>query len=224
MIAGGLAAMFFGYFFGLFEGRGQGQKKGRAEAAEQFNKELLERPAPPPPAAVPVPQPEDLGLLRLKEDAGILLLDLDGMRLPAEGISLEQRKRLIEVVTRMRPWIDGRVAAPAASASPAASPPLQPAVPPAAPVSPVVVAAAQGDEPSASGSMVGQIDEILQKNIAGTPLADRGIRLQDAPGGGVIVLVGLQRFASIGDVSDPEAQAALRTAIAIWEKKYTPGA
>jgi hypothetical protein len=71
--------------------------------------------------------------------------------------------------------------------------------------------------------MVGQINEILQKNIAETPLAERGVRLQDAPGGGVIVIAGLQRFASIGDVSDPEVQAALRTAIAMWEKKYTPG-
>lgn len=224
LIAGGLAAMFFGYFFGLFEGRGQGHKKGRAEAAEQYKKEMLERPIPPPPA--PAPQPEDPGLLRIKEDAGIMLLDLAGVRLPAEGISPEQRKRLIEVVTRMRPWIDGRPAVPSASVSPAtpavtASP--QAAASPVGPVVPAVAAAVQGEEPAAARSMVGQINEILQKNIAETPLAERGVRLQDAPGGGVIVIAGLQRFASIGDVSDPEVQAALRTAIAMWEKKYTPG-
>lgn len=224
LIAGGLGAMFFGYFFGLVEGRGQGRKKGRAEAAEQYKIEMLERPAPPPPPAPQTPLPEDPGLLRIKEEAGMLRLDLDGVPLPLEGIAPEKRKRLIEVVTRLRPWIDGRPAAPAASASGAATPQPQPSAPPAEPVSPAVVAAAQGEEPAAPRSMVGQINDILQKNIAGTPLADRGLRLQDAPGGGVIVIAGLQRFASIGDVSDPEVQAALRAAIAMWEKKYTPGA
>jgi hypothetical protein len=71
--------------------------------------------------------------------------------------------------------------------------------------------------------MVAQIDEILQKNIAGTSLANRGIRLMDAPGGGVTVFLGLDRYSSVGDVTDPEAQAAIRAAIAVWEKKYTPG-
>jgi len=223
LIAGGLAAMFFGYFFGLFEGRGQGYKKGRAEVAEEQKKEVIERFASSPPAADPEPQPEDPGLLRVKEDAGRLLVDLDGVQVGAENISPEQRRRLIEVVTRMRPWIDARAAAPA-SAAVAAPPPPQPAAVAPGSLSPIVAAAAaQGDQPPASLSMVGQIDGILQKNIAGTPLAGRGIKLQDAPGGGVIVIVGLQRFASIGDVSDPEILAALRSAVAQWEKKYTPG-
>jgi hypothetical protein len=71
--------------------------------------------------------------------------------------------------------------------------------------------------------MVGQIDDILQKNIAGTPLASRGVKLMDAPGGGVTVFIGMDRYSSVGEVTDPEVQAALRAAIAAWEKKYTPG-
>ena len=223
LVVGGLAAMFFGYFFGLFEGRGQGYKRGRAEAAQEQKKEVIERLASAPPATVPVPQPEEPGLLRLKEEAGNLQLHLDGVQLNAERISPEQRKRLIEVVTRMRPWIDGRISAPAAPVTPAVTPPPQPAPLPPGTISPIVAAAAQGEVPSAPRSMVGQIDDILQQNIAGTPLAARGIKLLDAPGGGAIVMVGVQRFAGIGDVSDPEVQAALRAAVARWEKKYTPG-
>jgi hypothetical protein len=71
--------------------------------------------------------------------------------------------------------------------------------------------------------MIAQIDDILQKNIAGGPLAGRGIRIQDAPGGGVLVLVGMQRYSAVSDVPDPEVQAVLRAAIATWEQKYTPG-
>jgi hypothetical protein len=71
--------------------------------------------------------------------------------------------------------------------------------------------------------MIAQIDDILQKNIAGTPLAGRGVRILDAPGGGVVVLVGLQRYPSVSDVPDADIQAALRAAIAAWEQRYTPG-
>ena len=48
-------------------------------------------------------------------------------------------------------------------------------------------------------------------------------KLLEDPRGGVTVVVGEERYASIGEVTDPQIQAALRAAIARWEKKYTPG-
>jgi NOL1/NOP2/fmu family ribosome biogenesis protein len=54
-------------------------------------------------------------------------------------------------------------------------------------------------------------------------MAGRGIRLQESPEGGVIVLVGTQKFAGVGEVTDPEVKAILQDAISAWEKKYTPG-
>lgn len=71
--------------------------------------------------------------------------------------------------------------------------------------------------------MVAQIDEILQQRIVNTPLELIGLRLEETPGGGVTVVVGSKRYAGVGEVPDPEVQNALRTAIAIWEKKFTPG-
>jgi hypothetical protein len=171
---------------------------------------------------------DDPGILRLKEEGGRLRVELYGLRLNADTLSPVQRKRLIEVVTRLRPWIEARPAAavppaaPAPSASSFSSPPPMSQTNAAGPVIPAV-AAAQADEPAPARSMVGQIDDILQRNIAGTPLASRGIKLMDVPGGGVTVFVGLDRYSSVGDVTDPEVQAALRAAIATWEKKYTPG-
>jgi hypothetical protein len=79
------------------------------------------------------------------------------------------------------------------------------------------------EKPVATLSIVEQIDEILQARLAGSPLAGRGIRLMQSPEGGAIVWVGLQKFAGVDEVTDPEVQAVIRAATAEWEKKYTPG-
>jgi hypothetical protein len=66
---------------------------------------------------------------------------------------------------------------------------------------------------------VAQIDQILQDRLVETPLAGRGIQLQESPEGGVIVWVGLQRFEGIDAVPDPEVKTAIRQAVEAWEKK-----
>lgn len=71
--------------------------------------------------------------------------------------------------------------------------------------------------------MISQINDILQARLADTPLAGRGIRLQESPEGGVIVLAGTQKFAGVDEVTDPEVKVAIQAAIGAWEKKYTPG-
>jgi hypothetical protein len=70
---------------------------------------------------------------------------------------------------------------------------------------------------------VAQIDSILQAQLAGTPLGERGIRLQESPEGGVIVWVGLNKYQGVDDVPDDQIKAAIRAAINTWEAKYTPG-
>ena len=239
-----LAAMFFGYGFGLFEGRGQGRKQRQKEDAS--NPEL--RPVVPPPAPAPVPvAPPENALLKLKmDDNGQPMLSMDGQSIDTAQMSPQQRKRLIDLMVMMRPWIES---GPIASAKP----PVAPAPAPAPePPPPGMAAAAQratvppfdsqpitrttgplnlgtgplgASEPPASAptTMVGQIDAILQTKLIGTPLASRGIRLVESAQGGAMVVVGLNRYAGVGEVPDPEVQAAIRAAIAEWEKKYTPG-
>jgi hypothetical protein len=72
-------------------------------------------------------------------------------------------------------------------------------------------------------SIVQQIDTVLQAHLVNTPLAKRGIRLQESIQGGVEVYVGLNKFLAVDDVPDEEIRGAIRAAIAEWEKKYTPG-
>jgi hypothetical protein len=227
-----VAAMFFGYGFGLFEGRNQGYKnRKKEEGAEKASAPAV----PPPPAPEPVTiKVDDPGLLRIKQEGGYITLDLDGNRVDTTALTTDQRKRLIEMLTLMRPWLEGKpVAVPAKSVAERPSQPVPvaasaPVTPPPAPVaqpaSPRPATIAKEDRPVApAGSIVTQIDSILQASIAGTPLEDRGVFLTQSPEGGVMVYVGLTKYMGINDVPDPQIKAAIRAAITEWENKYTPG-
>ena len=248
-IVGWIAALVFVYLFGLFEGRNQGYKKRKAEEGEE-RKEAL-----PPPAAPAKPETfrvDDPGLLRIKDENGSFVLDLDGRRVNPISLSSNQRRRLIDILNIMRPWLQGNSApepAPRPVTPRTASPPATiddrlntfggsaPQTPPAPrqmeppPVRQTVrppaarsSTIAKDDRPIApANSIVSQIDAILQDRLAGTELEERGIFLAQSPEGGVIVYVGLTRYNGMEDVPDPAIKAAIRAAISEWENKYTPG-
>jgi hypothetical protein len=225
-----LATMFFGYFFGLFEGRGQGYKRRKKEEAEE---KIHATPAAPV-AAIKV---DDPGLLRLKDDSGQMLLDLDGARVNTAALTPSQKKRLIGLLTLMRPWLEREAPSPQQTAPASVNQPtplearqgspaskLQPAL---SPTPPATAMAAQSEleeeKPAAPLSIVAQIDSVLQMRLMNTPLARRGIRLQESPEGGVLVWVGIHKFTKVEDVPEDEIKTAIRAAITEWEDKYTPG-
>ena len=115
--------MFFGYFFGLFEGRGQGYKKRQKEDAEDKKLAPLVEPEPLPPASPPAPSDEISVLDVSMAPDGELRLKVDGQRLDTSPLGAEQRKRLVAILTQMRPWLE----APKSVQSPqGASPPAPP--------------------------------------------------------------------------------------------------
>lgn len=247
-----MAAMFFGYGFGLFEGRSQGYKKRKKEEGQE--KEKQPAPEPPPPQVVTetvTVTVDDPGLLRIKNEGGGFTLDLDGTRINTSALSPDQRRRLIEMLNVIRPWLEGRPAPASVPAPPATPPPTSsgllnrvqpptpvedlrqnllaqsatpppPAQPQPASFKPATIA--KEDRPAApASSIVGQIDNVLQARLAGTPLEERGIFLTESSEGGVNVYVGLTRYNGVDEVPDPEVKAAIRAAIAEWENKFTPG-
>ena len=245
-IVGWIAALVFVYVFGLFEGRGQGYKRRKAEEEQEKEKQPSSPVAKPETATV-----DDPGLLRIKNEDGMFTLDLDGKRVNANTLSSDQRKRLIDMLNILRPWLEGR-SAPAPAFKP--TPPLAPkpttlderldalgsltpqnTPTPPPPPPPVTRQTAQHpatrsstiakeDRPAApANSIVGQIDSVLQARLAGTPLAERGMFLTQSSEGGVNVYVGLTRYNGIDDVPDPEIKSIIRAAISEWENKYTPG-
>ena len=120
-ILGWIGAIIFVYIFGLFEGRSQGKKMRNAEDAQQEKKE--NPPAPVTPAKPTTIKVDDPGLMRIKNENGLLKLDLDGTRVDTSALSADQRKRLIEMLSLIRPWLEGKPAPAPAITTP---PPSQP--------------------------------------------------------------------------------------------------
>lgn len=193
------------------------------------------------------PVVESPSLLRLKSDDGLRVqIEMDNQPLTSP-LTVERRKRLIELISHVRPWLEvGTVEAPppqpvvpalAVSKPVTKTPPPTPkpvtptpAVP--APVKPVpLVLSLNPNKPKADPevefkllSMVQQIDRVLQTRIAGTPLEEIGLSLQDTLQGGLEVHIGSTVYETIDDVPDVNIKSAIRAAIAEWEQKYVPGA
>lgn len=250
-ILAGLVGMAIGWLIGFLDSNLRTSKKIRViennaemviEEAERKIAQLKKECAEANPAR------DDPGLLRLKRTNGHYLLELDGVPAPSE-LTLDMRKRLIELITVFRLWLEpAQFAAPPAQSAASASRPAEPdpireavygsaapvqffdepALDPVSRPSPPkpVSFTAKKPEPErniASLSIVQQIDSILQERLEKTPLARQGIRLHESVQGGVEVYVGLKKFDAVDDVPDLEIKAAIRSAIAEWEKKYTPG-
>ena len=195
-----LVVLIIGYLIGLLEASLKAPKK--------------EKPPAGPSKDEPFPSPDgEIEVLRAwRTSAGKLGLEMDGQRIEGkEMLQPEQRRRLVNLLLDLRPWLE---TAPD-------SPPVQTIQErPAKPPIPTTTAKPAVEQPAvAAFSIVAQIDEILQDRLVGTPLAGRGIQLQESPEGGVIVSVGLQCFDGIDAVLDPQVKAAIRQAVAEWEKK-----
>lgn len=173
----------------------------------------------------------DPGMLRIKKDRTI---EMDGVVLSGT-LTAERKKRLIELISLLRPFLEAPASQPAPSAESISPPTVPPAAVPAAftPARPAsLLGGLTNPQPAKKDpeaefkllSIVQQIDTVLQKRLDGTPLAGQGIRLHDSPQGGVEVYIGLKKFETIDDVPDETIKKAIRAAVAEWEQKYTPGA
>ncbi len=230
-----LVALLIGWGIGFFDSnmRTADKIKAAEQKAEKAIKDAELKLAQARPQ--PQTQPDTPGLLRLKNDNGQLKLEMDGEPIN-EALSAERKKRLIELLTLIRPWLEG---APPQQAAPPPPAPL-PTPPTPAPVqntvsrpaprtgqlaeqTPAAKNAADAKKNIASLSIVQQIDTVLQERLLGSPLEKRGIRLQESPEGGVEVYVGLNKYPAVDDVPDAEIKSAIRAAISEWEDKFTPG-
>lgn len=238
----GLVMMIIGWAMGFFDSNLRTSKKiqqAEASAAAAINESknrVVQAEAKLAAIAAGSNQADNPGLLRIKHENGLLSLDLDGSPINAAAMTAEQRKRLTELLTLMRPWLEGKPVNIPAPAQPIQAedalrstfdvsplPPTPPA-PSASPNTTTPAASPKEDRPAAPvGSIVDQIDGILQTRLLGTPLGSRGIYLSQSLEGGVIVYVGTSTYMGVDEVPDPEVKAAIRGAIQEWENKYTPG-
>ncbi len=165
---------------------------------------------------------DDPGLLRLKRINNRVTVEMDGVLLP-EVLSADKKKRLIELISIFRPWLENGKTQQAAPVN--VSRPPTPVAAVKEPASrPIQSAAIKPEEKNLSTlSIVGQIDTVLQTRLMNTKFVKSGIRLQESFQGGVEVYVGLQKYSTVDDVPEQEIKTEIRAAIAEWEQKYTPG-
>ena len=149
----------------------------------------------------------DPGILRIKKDKSI---EMDGAQL-AGPLTPEKKKRLIEIVTYLRPWVEGGSAAPAAVIPPQQPLQTQPVPVPGPAVHPTVTPVSfispgapkkpkNAEEEFKLLSIVQQIDTVLQRRITGSTLDKTGVRLQESLQGGLEVHIGTDKFETIDDV------------------------
>ncbi len=221
----GILAAAAGYVFRILDSR---VTTALVEAREKAPAEEDEKPTA---------KLDEHSVLKVSVDPALKWhLELDGARLEPDGLTAEQRKRLVNVIVQIRPWIDGKTVAPPVPApapvseSPAAAVPLVASAPIGTQPAALRLDIGRGfrsllesdikkPEPPKVASIVGMIDEVLQKKLENSPLAGKRIRLEEGSVGEVIVFVGTLRYSGVDAVPDEDIKAIIRAAIAEWDKK-----
>jgi hypothetical protein len=187
------------------------------------------------------PPPEGDTILRFWMDAkNVQHVELEGQDVSVTDGTPEQRKRLADLLKVLQKWVRyDESSQPVTSSAPAA------AVMAVSPVAdpPVVVPVVKEDtkpridlakgaqmffsenvsrkvEPKPK-TIVGMIDDVLQKKLVTSPLQGRKIKLEDGLHGEVVVLVDADRYVGVDQVPDPQVQAIIRESIAEWDKTNT---
>jgi hypothetical protein len=147
-----------------------------------------------------------------------LLVEMDGEIFRNPGaMSGEQRARLANLVKDTDGWLPllPRSAVPKLHADPGAA--GQGAVP--AEKAALLSEPGKARAGSAPQSIAAQIDEILQEKLAGTALAERGIKLLELPDQGLVVMVGMDKYTDLTLVPDEQVRAVIGEAVAAWEDR-----
>jgi hypothetical protein len=168
-------------------------------------------------------------------------IELEGEEVSITDATSEQRKRLADLLKVLQKWAgDEKVQPPApavplaatvAAVSTAAEPALVVAAEPKEATKPRIDLAKGAQmffsenvsrkvEPKPK-TIVGMIDDVLQKKLETSPLQSKKIHLEDGLHGEVIVVVDADRYVGVDQVPDPQVQAIIRESIAEWDRSQS---
>lgn len=197
------------------------------------------QPAAPSKAAVPLdPQLPELARLMHAPD-GAFVVEINGRRYRHRNEITDARagKQLLAAVAELQKFLRGETPPPTTAET--GAPFIEPPPPPPAEIKLSAREAAQMpiEKPSMNvfrqwqtlrerekqpavkiKSILDEIDEILQRRIAGTPLAARRLRVYANPSGTTVFSIDGNAYESVELLPDEAARAAMAAAIAEWEK------
>jgi hypothetical protein len=201
-------------------------------SSRKSNPVRVERPAPVDElSALRERFAEQVGLWQEKT-SGKLVVRMENQMVGKIGeLKPGQRARLEALALELQAWLGGATAqVPAGTPAPAIilpAPQVEPEAAVAEPSQPAQraapVVAVPAPAPAKPLSIVEQINDILQAKLAGSSLSQKGIRLAEDPVHGVVVWIGLEHYAGVDGVKDPEVRAILREAAQEWERSTSPG-
>lgn len=167
-------------------------------------------------------------------------VEMEGEEVSITDATSEQRKRLADLLKVLQKWAGEEkpqpvapvvpVAAAAAAASTTESPLV--VVPEPKEATKPRIDLAKGAQMFFSENVsrkvepkpktiVGMIDDVLQKKLETSPLQSKKISLEDGPHGEVIVIVDADRFEGVDQVPDPQVQDIIRESIAEWDRSHS---
>jgi len=178
-------------------------------------------------------------LLWHDREGGSLIVDLDGSTfVRANEMRPDQRSRLETCYSQLKRFLGVQDTAPRPTpVAPAVTQPVVEIPIPEEPIKPIpakisfetiVIPAAAVDtksgkkaapEPIKPLSIVGEIDEILQNMIDGTPYLERGLQLVETPSHTIAVWIDHNQYETIDAVPDPEVRQVIHAAVKKWEAK-----
>ncbi len=144
-------------------------------------------------------------------NTGNTWLEMDGQRLENKhSLGDEQKKNLMKLVLELRSWLDEpAVPVPTPTAQPRKLIFGRPKV--AAPGTANTIIQPQ------PGSIVEQIEAILQRKLTGTVFEGKNIHLLEGQAGEVIVQIDQERFIGVNAVTDADIKDLIRKAVVEWE-------
>lgn len=160
-------------------------------------------------------------VIRNRKD-GSLHLEIGGEDYASEKALPETTKPALQrLLVELAAWLGLQ---PARSVQPIGDKPAQTASAAVKPASPAMTPGAistSADAPTRSLSIVEQIDELLRKRLAESPLRGQGIHLSEDPREGVIVWVGMEKFAGIDAITDDSVRDFIKEVVAEWEERQS---
>ena len=157
---------------------------------------------PPQVAQVRKPSPHSRLLLQVwKEEGKPPVYDLDGKYLSKDQLP----KEVLNVITvhQESPEVPEPVYQP---------PPAEEAIPEVPPVE------EEGEAEVKMLSVIDEVNDLLQKKLAGSPLAGKGIHLMENHNREIRFWVGLNSYNDVEEIPDPEVRQIIDAAVKEWEK------